>query len=116
MRHTLRGVLMALRTLPESYQDTGFCDVRVALDGDAIIVATQNHPAMYFRHGTWETLVVKHRDKVAFDKDFNFSVTKKPDETNEISTILIDCNNLINQAADLRAKLEEMRKRLGVES
>jgi uncharacterized protein with von Willebrand factor type A (vWA) domain len=107
---------MALRTLPEFYQDTGFCDVRVALDDDAIIVATQNHPAMYFRHGTWETLVVKHRDKVAFDKDFNFSVTKKPDEANKISTILMDCNNLINQAADLRAKLEEMRERLGVES
>jgi hypothetical protein len=148
---------MALRTLPESYQDTGFCDVRVALDGDAIIVATQDHPAMYFRHGTWETLIVKHRDKVAFNNDFNFSVTKKPTEANEnsispntethivqrfyggdqslvafdkdfnilgtiklteaneISTILMDCNNLINQAADLRAKLEEMRERLGVE-
>ncbi|MFN9915958.1 MAG: hypothetical protein ACK53L_25430, partial [Pirellulaceae bacterium] len=92
-----------------------FCDVRVALDGDAILVATQDYPALCFRHGTWETVVVKHRDKVAFDKDFNFSVTKKPDAANEIATILMDCNNLINQAADLRAKLEEMRKRLGVE-
>lgn len=107
---------MALSTLPKSYQDTGFCDVRVALDGDAIIVATRDHPAMYFQHKTWETLIIKHRDKVAFNKNFNFSVTKKPDEANEISTILMDCNNLINQAADLRAKLEEMREKLGVES
>jgi len=115
MKHTFRGVLMDLCTLPKSYQDTGFCDVRVALDGDAIIVATRDHPAMCFRHGTWETLIVKHRDKVAFDKDFNILGTIKPTEANEISTILMDCNNLINQVADLRAKLEEMRERLGVE-
>jgi len=52
---------------------------------------------------------------VAFDKDFNILGTIKPTEANEISTLLMDCNNLINQAADLRAKLEEMRERLGVE-
>ncbi|CAB4139850.1 hypothetical protein UFOVP354_56 [uncultured Caudovirales phage] len=38
-----------------------------------------------------------------------------PAQANEISTLLDQYTDSINQADDLRAKLKEMRKRLGVE-
>lgn len=55
-KHTLRGVLMALQTLPREWQNLEFNGFDIKTFRNAIVVCHPNLPAMAFDAGKWTKL------------------------------------------------------------